>query len=436
MLSLAVAVSLAFQQPVSAKVGRYEMGERLKVLDRAWVTESDRARRANAVPRITRAVTAFFSSNFGDACRALDEATAALEGRPVNAADAITLRFDPPFAEPKSNASLKIGWAYDPGTSSPVRVSVGNQSVLATPGRELTLTFRPESVNSDLLLSPEAGVVIPVQVGGDQRGVYLSVVKRFRDRLKPLLTSRNRDAQFLANAVEDMLKEPEALETDLPLIEYLFTAELLHEGRATIDRLDEIPLVQHGNTRFRIAFPPTALGARGRQRPVNVVIALHGAGGSENMFFDAYGNGLGATLALRRSWVFVSPRTGATAVADVLAWLRGPRRLNVGRVFLMGHSMGGGVALSAAESMRERPAAMALFAPAARAIPSSLASVPTYLAVGKQEIPMLATSARTMGQGLQGRRDAQFQEFDPSEHLMVVTDALPAAFRFFDQFAR
>ena len=43
---------------------------------------------------------------------------------------------------------------------------------------------------------------------------------------------------------------------------------------------------------LRLQAPPAA--ARGT--PLPLVIALHGAGGSENLFFDGYGNGLIARL--------------------------------------------------------------------------------------------------------------------------------------------
>ena len=51
-------------------------------------------------------------------------------------------------------------------------------------------------------------------------------------------------------------------------------------------------------------------GPRGaaKGKPLPLVIALHGAGGSENMFFDAYGNGKIVDLCRKRGWLLVAPR--------------------------------------------------------------------------------------------------------------------------------
>ena len=40
---------------------------------------------------------------------------------------------------------------------------------------------------------------------------------------------------------------------------------------------------------------------------VPLVLALHGAGGSENMFFDGYGDGKVARLCAERGWLLAAP---------------------------------------------------------------------------------------------------------------------------------
>ena len=155
-----------------------------------------------------------------------------------------------------------------------------------------------------------------------------------------------------------------------------------------------------------------------------------GAGG-ENMFFDAYGGGMAVTEALKRGWVFVSPHPTPNAAADCLQWLRQRRGLNVGHLYVMGHGSGGALALGSG-GLTPRPSAVALFAPAATSIPPALGSVPIYMAVGKQD-ELRGASVRALATGLSGRLDCQFEEFDPCEHVMIVADALPSAFRFFDR---
>lgn len=80
-----------------------------------------------------------------------------------------------------------------------------------------------------------------------------------------------------------------------------------------------------------------------------LVIALHGVGGDENMFPDAYGAGVILELAEARGFVVVSPR--ADMLMGNVAALRGlvdeAERLYAidrSRVYVIGHSMGAGTA--------------------------------------------------------------------------------------------
>jgi hypothetical protein len=60
----------------------------------------------------------------------------------------------------------------------------------------------------------------------------------------------------------------------------------------------------------------------------------HGAGGSENMFFESYGAGVGPKEAQKRGWVFMSPRSVPGAVPACLAWLREERDITPRKVFI------------------------------------------------------------------------------------------------------
>lgn len=102
--------------------------------------------------------------------------------------------------------------------------------------------------------------------------------------------------------------------------------------------------------------------------------------------------------------------------------------MKLGKVFLMGHSMGGGVVLGYGGA----PTAIAAFAPAARNIRPELASVPIFLAVGKQELGMLRSGA----QSLSTAKNVTFREYDPAEHLMIVPEAIDEAYQFFDKLAK
>jgi len=421
MVGSLLAALLIFGQTPS--IGKYEVGERAKGLDQAWLATQDHARRSAALPKITSAISAYMSNRFSDACQMFDEATATLEGRAPSSEDAVCLRFEPPFAEPRAAAKLLITWAYVPKSATPVRLTVGQKSVVSAPGRTLTIEVHPEQLNPDILQNPEVGYLMPVQVGAEQRDVYLSIIKHPRERLAALQNTKVPEARTLVEFLDKAFTKPDDLPGDYPLIQYLFTAELLDEGRMKIERADSLPLAKAGNTYFRAVFPKTT------GKGINLVIALHGAGGTENMFFDSYGSGVAVKEALKRGWGFVAPRSSATAVQDVLDWVRTRRKQHVDHVFVIGHSMGAGFALQAAE-VKPRPTAIAAFAPALQSLPSNLGETPVFFAVGKQDL--LDGIARDLYSQVSNRKNSEFLELDPCEHLMVVADAVPAAFRFFD----
>jgi pimeloyl-ACP methyl ester carboxylesterase len=164
-------------------------------------------------------------------------------------------------------------------------------------------------------------------------------------------------------------------------------------------------------------------------KPRAVVVALHGAGGSENMFFETYGAGLGWKEAQKRNWVFLSPRSGGNSIAASLDWLKGTYGVSGLPLFVMGHSMGGGIA---ANSAGFSPTAVALFAPATAQLSTAMLKTPIFLGVGEQEIAMLASGSRRIGEQLGANPNSVFKTFPNCEHLMIVADALPEAYKFFE----
>jgi len=431
MVASLVALIALSQTPV-VKAGRFEMGERLKLLDVAWVATPDVARRREAVKHIAEAVTGFFGGDPPKTCQELDLARAHLEGRVPGPEDAITARFASPICEPGASATLEIAWAYIPASSDEVIVAAAGTRTRLKPGVPGTLTFRVDAAVPDLKVTSEAGVLVPFRVNDRARSTYLSVIRHGKERIKALAQAANPIAKDLGELVQRFVDQPSRMETEMPLIQYVFLGERLEEGKVDLRDVEEIPYVKSENAVFRVAFPKSVVGKVGE--PVNVVVALHGAGGSENMFFESYGRGMAVKEALKRGWVFMAPRSSAAAPQACLNWLQNERKLKLGKVFVMGHSMGGGIALFSGK-LDPKPAALALFAPAAGSGSKSATQMPIYLAVGKQEIGMLRNSVLALMRDLSTRPDFKFEEFDPCEHLMVVADAVKPAFEFFDKYA-
>ncbi|HMS56427.1 MAG TPA: alpha/beta hydrolase [Fimbriimonadaceae bacterium] len=426
MLPLVLSIVLA-QEPTFVAT-RYDMGERLKVLDVAWIQTPSKERRTAAVKEVAAAVTGFFSGQSSKACIALDKARAALEGRSPSAADAVTLRFQESVVEPGSVAKLKATWAYQPEDKATVRLAIAGTTVELAPGVTKEVEVKTSGLNPEGSRTSEFGILVPAMVGAQNRSVYLSVVRNYGARVAALKESST-------PVVKPMLQllEQGSQETDVPLIDYLFTAEALQEGRLKLEDLDHVPLASQGKSTFRIALPKTLKGKTGVE--VTVVVGLHGAGGSENLFFEGYGRGLAVKEALSRGWVFISPRATSTAVQDAADWIVQTRRLKVKHLFVMGHSMGGGLAFRAG-SVTPKPAGLALFAPAAGSAPKSSLDLPIFLSVGTEEMGALRGTAQSLSREFADRSNFEYAEFSPCEHLMIVADSLPRAYKFFDRFAK
>lgn len=427
MLTPLLLIALAQE---SATVGRYEMGERLKLLDVAWTQTPDRIKRTAAVQAVSSAVTNFFLGKYGPVCASLDKARAALEGRVPAIGDAVQLRFASATVEPQSTATLIVDWAYVPEDARAVKVAKGATTIEVQPGERKTLSVRTASLNPEGSKTSEFGVLVPVLVEGSPRNVYLSVVRNAGERIAKLAQS----SHPVAKALGQYLSRPSDFESEVSVIDYLFMGEGLQEGRIRLEDLDHVPIAKQGNTVLRAAIPKAFKGKRGDE--VVAVVGLHGAGGSENLFFEGYGRGLAVREAMKRNWVFVAPRTGASAVQDSVDWIEKERGLKIRKLFVMGHSMGGGVAFSSAGKVQPKPSALALFAPASGSASKSSLALPLFLAVGDKEMGMLKATAQSLAREFSERDNFEFFEASPSDHLMIVADALPKAFAFLDRHAR
>jgi pimeloyl-ACP methyl ester carboxylesterase len=389
---------------------RLDLSDRLRRLDAAWIETREEERRERAIPSVTAAVASFFSGRFGLASQALDRAVAELEAREVSPLDATRLSLDPPAGPPGKPVRLRVDWLYTLESNEPISVKVGERVESVVPGYGAWITLpAPES---------EGHVEFALRHGRSERRVAYDAVERLNERLASLERTEGASREA-ALVVRGALTE--RFETRIPILDWIRTAEAIAEGG--------LSAVEHVPAALRDGIPLRAFVPRAARDGTPVVVALHGAGGSENMFFDAYGNGLAVRLAQARGWIFLSPRSTPTAAGTALAWLREDRGLSPGPVFVIGHSMGGGHALASAQ----RPAALALFAPAAGALPAGLKDVPIFLAVGQQELPMLRSGAERLAASLGPQ--GEFRQYPRSEHLMIVADALPDAYRFFDALA-
>ncbi|MEM7457594.1 MAG: hypothetical protein AAF456_24910 [Planctomycetota bacterium] len=168
-----------------------------------------------------------------------------------------------------------------------------------------------------------------------------------------------------------------------------------------------------------------------------VLFALHGAGGSENFFFDGYGDGKVVDLCNQRNWIIVSPRltfdgTGID-IDGILEELGKLFPVDTDRVMLAGHSMGAMNILAQVNST-ETPYVAAALMGGGFAIPESdrTASVPMFIATGQYDFA--ASGCRALVDALNEHGyENEFKEYPFVEHMTIVQVALNDAFKFFDE---
>jgi Dienelactone hydrolase family len=111
-------------------------------------------------------------------------------------------------------------------------------------------------------------------------------------------------------------------------------------------------------------FAPDA-AAKGEALPL--VIALHGAAGDENMYFEGYGGGRLVELAREKGFLVAAPELGFSfgdgkRFDALLSSLERDYNIDETRIYLLGHSMGAGVAGALTAARKDKLAAVVCFA--------------------------------------------------------------------------
>src|SRR5690606_5165427 len=122
-----------------------------------------------------------------------------------------------------------------------------------------------------------------------------------------------------------------------------------------------------------------------------LVIAVHGAGGSENLFFDGYGDGKVVQLAAPRGWFVVAPRNELSGIdnAALAASLAERYPIDLTKVFLVGHSMGAMAVMQNASRTPDRFAAVAALGGGGSVRRSdALTKVPFFVGVGSRDFAL------------------------------------------------
>lgn len=252
----------------------------------------------------------------------------------------------------------------------------------------------------------------------DSAGPLAQAVASARARANLLVDepSRERTAEFFSNPaqlVRDLAREVSVLERGRnPYI-----------GQAG----DQWRVFRGANGAMipmRIVAPSAAATST---RPIPVLIALHGAGGDENMFVDAYGQGIIATLSLAESVILVSPATTQFSASpanfdSLMIVLRSEYRIDSTRIYLLGHSMGAG---AVARLAQQRPAVIAGVACLAGGSAVTVANAPPILFIGADLDPIIP--ARNVQAAASATPSGKYEVLLHEGHTLMVANGVRRA---------
>lgn len=470
--------------PASAQaiggVRRVPLARRLVKLESARAGVSDSKVRKAAVATVDAAVKSFFSFRLARACRKLDEAALILEGRdPARSparllARSLDLRLDSALldaASPKVGITLAPAWRPKAETGPVVAEetvkawavqlrlrSEGDDAetvldVATTVGALLdggrSLSWDPSESDRDLTLS------MTIRSGDDvlaEGRCRLAVVRARDARLGKLARAEVKDAGAARTIARghELLKE---LAAGRPQESEPRGARLLQELEGFVEAGE--PAARVGDRRLwlpidgrTVALRMFVPGTSGTDKPGAaeikarpLVIALHGAGGSEHMFMDACGAGRIKTLCAERGWLLVSPGLGFMGGVDLAALVEAVDGLSgvaVDRraIFVVGHSMGAGHAAGQLTRHPKLAAAAAFLGGGGRLrLPAGRRSLPILIAAGAADFGRPGAEAMMRSLTAAGARALRYEVLPEAEHLLVVQDALPLVFRLFDEAA-
>ncbi|MEO6597490.1 MAG: hypothetical protein ABIP94_22325 [Planctomycetota bacterium] len=458
--------------PLRAQVDRYELGLRLRGFERELATATDPGRRAQAFVALDRGVQAFFRLDLAGVAVAVGDACWALRGRtPTPAerwADYLQLRFDARLLATGGAASATLASIAPKQRRDDADEAAGGESAApddavltmeidghAEIKAEFPLAELPKVLALPLASLPAGDHVLRWRVrSGEVELVHreqgLSVAADLDARLQHLEGAVDTAASLaplehetlpsLVRTVRGMTRK-RGEETILPGARLLAEAEAL-AALAADERYYgperrgqfwlKVPTAK-GSVVARLCVPATAAAAT---ETLPIVVVLHGAGGSENLFCDGYGDGETVRQCERRGWLLAAPRasgltgTDVPALVDALA-LRYP--IDRARVLVVGHSMGAIQIVANCQRAPDRYRAVAAISGggAVREV-EGLDRLAFFVAAGSRDFGLAASSA--LRRQLERRGVAvTWREYEDVEHLAVVQIALPDVFAFFDR---
>jgi predicted esterase len=467
----ALGALLVFAGSVQAQAFRYELGRRLREFEKAWAEHpGDPSRRKTCDP-LQQAVGAFFTARFGSAAKSIDEARFALEATPPSEAK----RWASSIAVYPSRRLLEARdseWIIEAKPFYETARPEGSDKLVLRLVRSTDRKPIAESEAKFVGSSATATWKLQAMPPGDHRLEYqivrndqvlaggsigVSLVRDLDARLTALKDAAPPAKREIATeaatrkttvALLRSLAQGGVEETDYPAERLLTEAEALTEALSKGTRV--FTRERGGESWLTLIAKPSAEGT-GAAVPLRVmippirkegpspplVVALHGAGGSRNMFFDAYGDGAIVKLCRDRGWMLAAPTVSfLLPLPDMLDELHARYDFDRSKVFVIGHSMGAAQAMSAASANPRLYAGIAAIGGSGSVKASDdLLRLPFFIGVGEKDFALRGAKALKERLEKAGVRTVAYRELRDVEHLGIVQQSLPDVFRWFDELA-
>lgn len=180
-----------------------------------------------------------------------------------------------------------------------------------------------------------------------------------------------------------------------------------------------------GGVPCRVYAPEAALKAS-----APLVVAFHGAGGDESMFFEGYGAGAIKTLADKHGCIVVCPQTerasSAGAFDKVLEDIAADYEIDPKRTYILGHSMGASAVASLAAARGGKVAAACCIAGSAWSKPATTGRLAPTLTIAAELDPLFGIArARKAAESI--KPPDEFIEIKGYGHTLVVGSQLQRA---------
>jgi pimeloyl-ACP methyl ester carboxylesterase len=474
---LATFGCLAASVPGWAQIERAELGKRLQRFELIWAQSPTEAQVATAPP-MQEAVSSFFSLRLLRAAEKLDQAWWTAQAiQPTDeqrfviahrtaikslildtARDTIPVRLESFYPITATIEAAEVEFSI---ASAQNALPIQRPATVERLGPPTRCTWKEAvaGVELDVKALPEGDYEIrtSVRIGDQSLDLLPTGWSRIRDakvRVEQLRQPREQreteESPWIRATIQDQFRilnsmlEGEAQEVDYPAHHWLVMNEQMlarPETAATLIR-DTAPsrdvwlTVAQGRKkvplRLRVPanFDPAA--------PLGVLMLFHGAGGSENMFFETYGAGGAVAAGLQRGWLVVATRQGLTGMSldarQILEALQPIFAIDHDQVYFMGHSMGAGQVATQVGLHPTLPRAVAAIGGGGRPRQiEAAAGLPWFIAAGSLDFGK--SGAKSLSQSLQraGGKQIVYREYPNVEHMVIVQAALPDAFEFLDQ---